>query len=224
MKKGLTLIELIAVLTILAIIALIVTPNILVSVQEYKDQAYETDIEAIAGAAKNWAADHIEEIPAPENGSYKTALYLPISELVTNGYFDDDVKDVKNGGTFNDEDHETFAIIICELKTDEFGIKSDNYKYTYEAYTSKKEYVEKKTLQYAKNNEDELTGNMSSPDEDINIVTSTLRSDGYIPETITKYGTGGAFNPFSGISEITLSIHRTGKPATYEYEYSVTIN
>lgn len=222
MKKGLTLIELIAVLTVLAIIALIVTPNILVSVQEYKDQAYETDIEAIADAAKNWAADHIEEIPAPENSSYKTALYLPISELVTNGYFDDDVKDVKNGGTFNDEDHETFAIIICELKTDEFGIKSDNYKYTYEAYTSKKEYIEKKALQYAKDNETSLTEDMQSPDEEVNIEKSDL--SGYIPGTITKYNTGNIFNPFSGISEITLSIHRTGKPATYEYEYSVTIN
>lgn len=222
MKKGLTLVELVAVLTILAIIALIVTPNIMVSVQEYKDQAYETEIQAIEGAAKNWTADHISEITVPETNGYTVSIYLPINELVDDGYFEEDVKDPKNGGTFEDNDHETFAIINCSLIRDEFGIKSDNYKYTYEAYTSKEEYIEKKVLQYAKDNEIKTTNSSS---EEIEITPNDLISNGYIASQITEYGSNTTFNPFSEVNEIILNINRTGKSeATYEYEYSVTIN
>lgn len=222
MKKGLTLVELVAVLTILAIIALIVTPNIMVSVQEYQDQAYDTEIQAIAGAAKNWAADHISEIPSPETNYVKSALYLPISELVENGYFEEDVKDTKNGGSFDDDDHETFVIITCEFITDELGLVSDNYKYTYEAYTSNEEYVEKKALKYAKAKKLKTT---SSSEEELEITESNLTDEEYIPHYIKKYGLEESFDPFDDINEIMLTITRTGKnEETYEYKYSVAIN
>lgn len=223
MKKGLTLVELVAVLTVLAIIALIVTPNILVSVREYKDQAYDTEIKAIADAAKNWAADNIDEIPTPEEGQTIAALRLPIKELVDNGYFDADVKDTKNGGTF--EEQHAFVIITCEHIVDELGLKSDNYRYTYEAYTSNKEYIEKKVLEYAKDNESDLTDNMNSSEKEVEINASDLTSNGYIPTNIVQYNGGSLYTPFSNVSEIILNITRTGKSqATYEYEYSVTIN
>ncbi len=222
MKKGFTLVELIAVLTILSIIALIVIPNIMVSVNEYQQQAYDTEIQAIEGSAKNWVADHISEIPTPESSNMKSALYLPISELVENGYFEEDVKDTKNGGSFDDEDHETFAIITCELITDELGLVSDNYKYTYEAYISSEEYVEKKALKYAKDKKIETT---SSSEEELEITEANLIDNEYIPVYIKKYGSENVFNPFADINEIILNITRTGKnEETYEYKYSITIN
>ena len=222
MKKGLTLVELIAVLTILGIIALIVTPNIMVSVQEYQQQAYDTEIQAIAGAAKNWAADHINEVPVPESGYMKSALYIPLSELVENGYFEEDVKDTKNGGSFDDDKHETFAVITCELISDELELVSDNYKYTYEAYTSNEEYIEKKTLKYAK---DSKLKTVNSANEDFEINKSDLTDNEYVPMYIKRYDTEGVYDPFDDINEIMLNIQRTGRnEETYEYKYSVTIN
>ncbi len=222
MKKGLTLVELVAVLTILAIIALIVTPNIMVSVQEYQSQAYDTEIQALESAAKNWATDHIGEIPAPQTGSVISALYIPISELVENGYFEEDVKDTKNGGSFDDEKHNTFVIITCKFITDELGLTEDNYKYSYEAYTSNEEYIEKKALKYAKDNKIKT---VNSSEEEVEITQANLTDNDYVPSYIKDYSTESAYDPFDDISEIMLTIKRTGRnEETYEYNYSVAIN
>ena len=221
MKKGLTLVELIAVLTILAIIALIITPNIMVSVKEYKDQAYETEIQAIEGSAKNWAADHIDEIPSPTDDSI-VGLYVSIDELVDEGYFEENAADPK-GGKFDDNEHDTFVIINCELIRDEFGVKKDNYKYTYEAYTSEEEYLEKKLLKYAKDNE--LKTN-NSDESDIIITGSQLLEAKYFPATIYKYNVENElYEPVKSSDQYVINVKRTGRnEETYEYEYSVTIN
>ena len=222
MKKVLTLVELIAVLTILAIIALIITPNILVSIKDYEKQSYDTEIQAIADAAKNWATDHIDEIPVP-NGASKMGLYVPLQELVQNGYFQEKVADPKNGGKFDDSKHETFVIIVTELLKDEFGVKRDNYRYTYEAYTSQKEYIEKTVLKYA--NDKKLT-TIDSSTGTVNVTGEQLISEKYVPTITYIYNTNKQqFKPITSSSSYTLKIKRTGRSEeTYEYEYSVTIN
>lgn len=60
-QKGLTLVELLAVIVVLAVVALIVTPNALSSIAKYNDKMYETQLDNIKSGAKNWAADIISE-------------------------------------------------------------------------------------------------------------------------------------------------------------------
>ena len=52
MKKGFTLVELIATLIVLSIVALIVVPNIYDSIVEYREQLYETQLTAIETSTK----------------------------------------------------------------------------------------------------------------------------------------------------------------------------
>lgn len=144
-KKGLTLIELIAVLTILSMVALIVTPNIMVSIKQYQQQLYDTEISALEGAAKNWTADNIDKIDMEPN----SAVALGIRELTNGGYYDANATDPK-GGKFDDDKHFTFVIITCEIIEDKYHVIKTNYKYKYEAYSTIKEYLEKKSLEYVK--------------------------------------------------------------------------
>jgi len=147
-NKGFTLVELIATLIILSIVALIVTPNILVSISDYKKQVYDNNIESIKGAAISWAADNVtyEYFPSDETIS----LLVPISELIEDGHLDENVRDVINGGYFDDEDHETYAIINCKnIIVDDEVV---NRKYTYDVYISDNDLVEKAAINYAKDN------------------------------------------------------------------------
>lgn len=85
MKKtrGFTLVELLAVMVILAVIAVIVFPTIEDYVTGSKDNAYQNQIHNIEAAAKNWAADHPEKIP-DEGGKYTVTL----SELQSGNYIE----------------------------------------------------------------------------------------------------------------------------------------
>lgn len=60
-RKGLTLVELLAVIVVLAVVALIVTPNILSSITKSHERLYDTQLDNIKSAAENWAADVLFE-------------------------------------------------------------------------------------------------------------------------------------------------------------------
>jgi len=149
-NKGFTLVELIATLIILSIIALIVTPNILVSISDYKNQVYDNNIQAIKGAAISWAADNVGDIhfPSDENIS----LLVTIEELIKEGHIDENIKDLVNGGNFDDEDHETYVIINCDNIIDEITGEIKNSKYLYDVYISDNDFIEKTAIEYAKDN------------------------------------------------------------------------
>lgn len=146
MKKGFTLVELIATLVILSIIALIVTPNILVSIREYKQQIYDSNIQAINGASKEWASDNIGELPETDS----TSISVSLEELIDGAYLDEKVKDPINKGYFDDGDHFTFTIIDCYQIKDEVTGELINNKYEYNVYISIDDFIEKKAIEYAK--------------------------------------------------------------------------
>lgn len=175
MKKGFTLVELVTTLVILSIIALIVTPNILVSVKDYKNQVYDTNIGTIKSATMSWVADNINDthFPTDEN----TSLLVTIDELIENGSLNEGIVDPVNGGTFDDEDHDTFAIIDCINVVDEITGEIKNSKYIYNVYISMDDFLEKKALEYAKENN--ITGTVI-------ITTSDLINGKYIKEHIYK--------------------------------------
>ena len=150
MKKGFTLIELITTLVILSIIALIVTPNILVSIKDYKKQVYDTNLGSIKSAAMSWAADNVNDTHFPVDE--ETSLLVTIQELIDNADLDSKITDPINGGTFDDEDHNTFVILDCINIVDEITGEVKNSKYSYNVYISNDDFIEQAAIKYAEDN------------------------------------------------------------------------
>ncbi len=93
-KKGFTLIELIGVVTLLALIALVVYPAINSVIKNSKEKAYKDQIELLIKAAKEWGIDHAEDLPE-EGGT----MSLSISSLLQGGYItNDNVIDPRQSG------------------------------------------------------------------------------------------------------------------------------
>ena len=90
--NGFTLIELIAVVAILGLIALVVYPAIGTVIRNSKESAYNEQVGVIIKAAKSWSVDNASKLP--DDGS---VYRLSISTLVDEGYIsNDEVKDPRN--------------------------------------------------------------------------------------------------------------------------------
>lgn len=214
MKKGFTLVELIATIIILSLIAAIVTPSILVSIREYKQQVNETNLESIKAAAKNWSTDHIDDVHFPEDE--QSSLIVTIQELEDGGYVKEDVKDVIDGGKFNDSDHFTFVLITCQVIEDENEINKNNYTYSYQVFTSINKMIEKKAIEYAKDN------NISS---DTTVLYQDLVYFQYLPNEIFYSEEYKEKNNKEKLVIPTISsIKITPSEKDGEYEYSIVIN
>ena len=84
MKRGFTLIELIAVIIILGIIALITTVSVMGLFKKSTASLYDTQVEIVESAAKKWIVANNGQLPS--DGSPYT---LQLSKLVSDGYLDD---------------------------------------------------------------------------------------------------------------------------------------
>lgn len=89
-KNGFTLIEIIAVIVILALILLIVTPNIIGLLNRSTDRLNETQQQQVLSAARNWGMKNVTlegNVPSPS--------LVTIKQLQQSGYLEDkDIKDL----------------------------------------------------------------------------------------------------------------------------------
>lgn len=92
-EKGLTLVELLAVIIILSLIALIVTPNIARSIKEYRERLYEVQLSEIKESAKNWLADQINNGNKSSIPTEGNSVNVSVSTLQNGGYVDPELKD-----------------------------------------------------------------------------------------------------------------------------------
>lgn len=91
-KNGFTLVELIAVVAILGLIALIVYPAIGSVIRNSRESTYKEQVSVIESAAKNWSIDNANTLP--DDGS---VYRLSVTTLLEEGYIsDDEVKDPRN--------------------------------------------------------------------------------------------------------------------------------
>ena len=119
MKKGFTLVELLGVITVLAIIGLIAIPVVNKSIKDSKERAYEAEVKEIEKAAKSWAAEHIEEI-GNINCSGSAVKVVTIEELKQENYLPSDAKNPKSGELLTGQ---VSIIYDCEY---------NSYEYVYE--------------------------------------------------------------------------------------------
>lgn len=113
-RKGFTLIELMAVVTILVILSLIIIPVIDKNVKRSKDDMYNIQIENIRIAGELYFSDNI--VNRPGLGDYCS---VSIDVLKSQGYIGDNVVNPKTGGAFED--------LYIQIKN--LGTTSDNFNY-----------------------------------------------------------------------------------------------
>lgn len=96
MKKGFTLVELLAVIVLIGLLSLIAIPIVDKLIKDSEEQLYQTQIDNIEAAARNYYADNIFDLP--ENiGEY---IDKTICELENLGFLDVDIKNPKTEELF----------------------------------------------------------------------------------------------------------------------------
>lgn len=96
MKKGFTLVELLGVITILAVLGLMIVPSIQKNIREGKETAYNTQISKIKSAASDWVLKNSDSLPE-KNGEMVT---ITLGDLKRGGFLPTNIKNTKTDELF----------------------------------------------------------------------------------------------------------------------------
>ncbi len=101
-KKGFTMVELLASLAIMLLLAIVVIPNINAMRQKTLKQTYDSRVKQVQVAAKEWAGDNLVSVPSNVSRDYSTQRYcdndcvcISINELIRGGYLAGDKNEKK---------------------------------------------------------------------------------------------------------------------------------
>lgn len=97
-KNGFTLVELLGVITILAMLGVIVVPVVSRMLSDNKQSLYDTQIRNIQSGASNYVADHVFSIDLPVG----TSKGITLGTLKNMGYVENDIKDPISKRKFDD--------------------------------------------------------------------------------------------------------------------------
>lgn len=95
-RKGFTLVELLAVLVILGLLALLITPTVFNSINDFKKEAEAKQVTAIEMAAEDWVSDHLVMLPQ----NFGDTMYITLGDLKAEGYIEKDLRNPKNNKFF----------------------------------------------------------------------------------------------------------------------------
>ena len=118
-RNGFTLIELMAVITILVILSLIIVPIVDKNVKRSKEEMYSIQIENIRMSGMGYFSDNIGK--RPRDNMYCS---IPVSLLVSEGYMSGDVVNPKNGQDLSDLFIQIFnkdgrySYLVCPVDSD----------------------------------------------------------------------------------------------------------
>ncbi|MFV0250276.1 MAG: prepilin-type N-terminal cleavage/methylation domain-containing protein [Bacilli bacterium] len=211
-KKGLTLVELLAVLVLLSIVALIITPNIYKSIRDYRDSLYDVNVKSIEDACKNWAADHVAEPTFPNSDG--EAILVTLGTLQDGGYIDDPLADTRNGGNFS----KYSFVVISYSETEKTTTEESTYIYDYHFYLGINDYIFYGASLWADENIDVssvMVGNSSTS----TITIADLINSKYISSSIVNPETNIALATTKKIFITCTAIDENGV-TSYEYTYN----
>ena len=97
MKKGFTLVELLATITILGLLGLIVGMGITSAIQGTRKDSAETQKKNIIASARNWAADNIYTLPEEGN-----SIVISLHDLLAEGFMEGDEDNQVVDGFYTD--------------------------------------------------------------------------------------------------------------------------
>lgn len=112
MKKGFTLVELLGVVTILAILLLMGTATISKIVKENRTDMYNKQIDSFKESAYNWAMANTNKLPDPGN-----SIRITLEDLIRENLVKDNIKNPLTDEIFD--------------KSEYFCIKNINGQYDY---------------------------------------------------------------------------------------------
>lgn len=101
MKKGFTLVELLGVIVVLAIISMIAVPLIDRSINKSDEDLYNTQINQLVKAAKNYYAEPENIDGLPQND--EDPVTVTLEALQKGGYLPTEVANPKTGEAFDSE-------------------------------------------------------------------------------------------------------------------------
>lgn len=117
-KKGFTLVELLAVIAVIAALAMIVTPTVLNSLKQSREKSYVEQTHLLEETAERWSIKHANDLSETEKN------YLEINTLISEGYLQsDEVLDPRDESKMNG------CIVIAYDK------ENDQFDFTYNENT-----------------------------------------------------------------------------------------
>lgn len=115
-SKGFTLVEILAVITIIGILALIAVPTVDSIIKRGKEDAYNVQKQAVLAGLKNWAASKTLTLPTV-NGETLTAT---IGDLKVAGFLEVEIRNPMNDLCFSND-----TVLVVTRK-------NNNYTYTFQ--------------------------------------------------------------------------------------------
>lgn len=117
-KNGFTLVELIAVIVILGLLALIANSSVVNVVKNSKSDLYNTQLKLIESAAESWGNDNLDKLP--NDGECK---YLTLANLKNYGLMEEEIINPKTNKEFSDN-----LYIKITSKINSSGMLKTTYK------------------------------------------------------------------------------------------------
>lgn len=157
-KKGFTLVELVSVIVIISLIALVITSAINKTIQNNKEDLYQSQLENILTSAQLWSSNNPDKLPEEEGEIYR----LTVRDLIEAGLIEQNAKNVKNSELVNEN------IEVLVEKTNKkyvYKINEDPTKdFDYVKGVNKPLLVEGMTPVKWDNNYNEITTTSDDPD------------------------------------------------------------
>lgn len=89
-EKGFSLIELLAVIIILAVITTIVVPSVIRTIRRSADQSYEVLVKSIETSAELYITNRYDEFTDAQ-GQFPSQVQINLGHLVADGYIDEPI-------------------------------------------------------------------------------------------------------------------------------------
>lgn len=136
-KKGFTLVEILAVISIIGVLLLIIIPGVNKAIKKGENVVYDVQLNNILNATYDYTLKKLSFLPSEDE-----IKYITLNELKYNGLINEEIKDTKTGKEFNNDLVISVRKKYSNYKKDKNYVKKGDYIYKIEKETE----LEKKPI------------------------------------------------------------------------------